>query len=279
MAKIGTINHLKIIKTVDFGVYLDGENLGEILLPKRYVPEGLKIGDDAQVFIYFDSENRIIATTERPKVMVCECAFLQVVSINDSVGAFLDWGLPKDLLVPFSEQREKMQVNEFYVVYVYLDDRTERIVGSTKISKHLNKTKKDKKYEANEIVDLLIYEETELGFNAIVNNSDVGLLYKNEIFQTLKEGQRMKGFVKKVRSDGKIDLCLTKSSYELISVNAEKILAYLKSQDGFAEINDKTPPEKIYKIFGISKKVFKDALGDLYKKRIIKIEENGIRIA
>jgi hypothetical protein len=278
MTKIGRINNLKIIKTVDFGVYLDGENLGEILLPKRYIPENSKLNDKLDVFIYFDSENRIIATTETPKVMVGECAFLKVVSNNSSVGAFLDWGLPKDLLVPLSEQRKEMQINKSYVVYVYLDDRTERIVASTKISKHLNKIPNKKKYEQDEIVDLLIFEETEIGFNVIVNNSTVGLLYKNETFQALEEGQKIKGFVKKVRSDGKIDLCLNKSNYQYISVNSEKILEYLKAQGGSANISDKTPPENIYKIFGISKKVFKDALGDLYKKKLIKIKETGVEI-
>ena len=173
-----------------------------------------------------------------------------------------------------------MQVNKFYVVYVYLDDRTERIVASTKINKHLNQAQEDKKirFKEGELVNLLICEETEIGYTAVVNNSSVGLLYKNEIFQKLEEGQQIKGFVKKIRTDGKIDLCLNKSNYQYISVNSEKILTYLKSQGGAANLNDKTPPEKIYQIFGISKKVFKDALGDLYKKKLIKIEENGIQI-
>jgi len=278
MIKIGNINNLKIIKTVDFGVYLDGENEGEILLPKRYVPENSKIDDMVDVFIYFDSENRIIATTEIPKAMAYECAFLPVVSINESIGAFLDWGLPKDLLVPLSEQRESMQPNKSYVVYIYIEDRTNRIVASTKINKHLNKKIN---FKEDDPVDLLIFEETEIGFNATINNSNVGLLYKNEIFQNITVGQKIKGFIKKIRLDEKIDLCLTKpnySNYQDIPLNSEKILDYLKAQDGFANIGDKTPPETIYKIFGISKKVFKDALGYLYRNKIIKIEKDGIRI-
>ena len=275
MTKIGTINNLKIIKTVDFGVYLDGGNEGEILLPKRYLPKNAKINENLDVFIYFDSENRIIATTETPKVMVGKCAYLKVISINNSVGAFLDWNLPKDLLVPFSEQKEKMLLNKSYVIYVYLDDKTQRIVASSKLTKHLNKKIN---YEEFEAVDLLIYDETELGYNAVVNNSNIGLLYKNEIFQTLEIGQEIKGFVKKIRTDGKIDLCLNKANYQKISVNSEKILEYLKSHGGFANFSDKTNPEEIYTTFGISKKVFKDALGDLYKKRMIKFEGTGTRV-
>ena len=275
MIKIGRQNKLKIIKEVQFGMYLDGGDFGEILLPKKYIPKDLKADNEIEVFVYFDSEDRIVATTEKPYAAIGEFAYLKTVSVT-KIGAFLDWGLTKDLFVPFKEQRQKMIKGHSYIVYIYYDKKSDRIAGSSKLDKFFSKWPPE--YEAGESVDLLIWNETELGFNAIVNNSHRGLLYKNELFQPLLTGQKIKGFVNKIREDGKIDLTLQKPGYDKVSGLAEKILEELKRHNGFIALTDKTSPEKIHTIFGVSKKTYKKAAGALYKKRLISIEKNGIRL-
>jgi len=275
MIKIGKLNTLKIIKEVQFGLYLDGEELGEVLLPKKYIPKDLKPGDEIEVFIYFDSEDRIITSTEKPYAMIGEFALLKTVSVT-KIGAFLDWGLPKDLFVPFKEQKQKMIKGHSYMVYIYYDKKSDRIAASSKLDKFFSKWPPE--YESGESVDLLILDETELGINAIINNSHRGLLYKNELFQPLRLGQKTKGFVNKIREDGKIDLTLQKPGYEKVGGLAEKILEELKKHNGFLAVTDKTSPEKIYTIFGVSKKTYKKAAGALFKKRLISIEKNGIRL-
>jgi hypothetical protein len=275
MTEIGKFNRLRVIKRLDAGVYLNGEELGEIFLPRSYVPESCRTGDIVDVFIFRDSEDHLIATTQRPYAMVGDFAFLKVVSVNP-VGAFLDWGLQKDLLVPFREQKQKMEEGRSYIVYIYLDDRTSRIVASSKLDKFLDK--QPVQLQEGQSVELLIYDRTELGYKAIISNSRRGVLYKNEVFQTLKIGQRITGYIKKMRDDGKIDLCLQKPGYENIDGVSEKIMDKLKAKGGFIPVTDKSSPEVIYTLFGVSKKTYKKAIGALYKKRLITIESNGITL-
>jgi len=275
MTEIGKINHLYVVKEVDFGIYLDGGDLGEILMPKRYVPEGTQPEDTIDAFIYLDSEDRLVATTEKPFAMVEEFALLEVVSITP-VGAFLNWGLPKDLFVPFREQRQPMEEGKKYLVYVYVDVNTKRIAASSKIENYLDNLPMD--YDEGEDVDLIIVNETDLGYNAIIDNSHMGVIFKNEVFQPLNPGDKIQGFIKKIRYDGKIDLCLQKAGYEKISEFADKIIAELQKQNGFLALTDKSTPEEIYQAFKFSKKNFKAAIGALYKKRIITLEDNGIKL-
>jgi uncharacterized protein len=275
MALIGKFNKLKVVKEFDFGLYLDGAELGEILLPRRYVPEGCKIGDEVDVFIYFDSNDRIISTTEIPLAQVGEFAFLHVKTV-DEFGAFLEWGLMKDLLVPFREQKVPLTKGRSCVVYVFYDDKSNRIAASAKVEKHLNLIPPD--YAVGQEVDLLIWKATDLGYKVIINNAHQGILYANEVFQELAVGKRMKGFIKKVRDDLKIDVGLFPSGYTNIKQYSDTIINYLEQQGGYAEISDKTAAEIIHTLFGISKKTFKKILGDLYSQRIILIEKEGIRL-
>ena len=276
MVEPGKFNKLKVNKIVDFGVYLDGGEMGEILLPKRYVPEGIFGGDELDVFIYYDSEDRLIATTEKPLAEVGKFAFLECIAAT-KVGAFLDWGLTKDLLVPFREQREKLVKGKKYVVYVYNDFATKRIVASAKVDKFLDNLPVE--FEPGEEVDLLIFGETELGYKAIVDEVSSGILYKNEVFQDLKPGQHLKGYISKVREDEKIDLTLYKPGYEKLDEFSNKILEFMRANNGKMKITDKSSPEIIYDTFGFSKKNFKKALGGLYKKRLIVIEKDEVRLA
>lgn len=275
MLELGKINTLRIEREVDFGAYLDGGEIGEILIPAKYLPEDYQIDDYLDVFVYKDSEDRLIATTEEPYAEVGDFAFLKVKSVNN-VGAFMDWGLLKDLLVPYSEQRNKLVEGTSRLVYIYLDQATDRIVGSTKIDKFLDNIPPD--YEEGQEVDLIIGEETDLGVKVIINKSHTGLLYRNEIFQPIKPGQKIKGFIKKLREDEKIDVALQQQGYQAALTEKDQILQKLKSAGGFLEVNDKSSPEQIKHMFGISKKVFKKAIGALYKEREITIEQNGIRL-
>jgi predicted RNA-binding protein (virulence factor B family) len=275
MTEIGKINHLYVVKEVDFGIYLDGGNLGEILMPKRYVPEGIQPEDTIEAFIYLDSEDRLVATTEKPWAMVEEFALLEVVSVTP-VGAFLNWGLPKDLFVPFREQRQPMDEGKKYLVYVYLDQNSKRIAASSKIEQFLDNIPVD--YDENEEVDLIIVNETDLGYNAIIDNSHLGVIFKNEVFQTLNPGDKIQGYIKKIRTDGKIDLRLEKIGYEKITSFVDRIIVELQKNNGFLPLTDKSSPEEIYQTFKISKKNFKAAIGALYKKRFIALEDNGIRL-
>lgn len=275
MVEVGKLNTLDIVKEVDFGLYLDGGAKGEILLPKRYVPETYEIGGQIEVFIYTDSEDRIIATTEKPHAMVGDIAFLEVVAVNE-IGAFLDWGLVKDLLVPFREQRTKMQVGESHIVAIYLDLDSERIAASAKLEDFLEMTSED--FQAGEEVYLQIWSQTPIGFKTIINGKFLGMLYKDEVFQTLKRGQRLKGYIKKIRPDGKIDLALQRPGKDKVDQLSDKILEKLISEDGFMTITDKSHAEIIYSVFGESKKTFKKAVGALYKQRKITLEKGGIRL-
>lgn len=274
--KLGKYNQLEVVKEVDFGVYLNGDEDGEILLPKRYVPEGTKPGDVLNVFIYLDMEERLVATTLQPYVQVGEFACLEVAWVNQ-FGAFLNWGLMKDLFVPFREQKMKMQKGKRYVVYVHLDEESYRIVASAKVEHFLSIEKSD--YQPGQEVEVLVWQRTELGYKVIVENKFSGMLYHNEIFQPLEVGMRLTAFIKQVRPDGKIDLVLQKAGARKVDDFSEVLWQYIKDNDGFTPLNDKTDAEVIYHTFGVSKKTFKKAVGDLYKKRRIVLEEDGIHLA
>ena len=273
---LGKYNQLEVVKEVDFGVYLNGGDDGEILLPSRYVPEGCRPGDMLNVFIYLDNEERLIATTLQPKVQVDEFACLAVAWVNE-YGAFLDWGLMKDLFVPFREQKMKMQKGHRYVVHAHVDEDSYRIMASAKVEKYLSKDMPP--YQPGEEVEVMTWQKTDLGYKVIVDNKYSGLVYQKEIFKALEPGMKMQAYIRQVREDGKIDLTLQKDGLQKVGDFAEVLLQYIKEQGGHTSLNDKSAAEDIYDTFGVSKKTFKKAVGDLYKKRLILLVEGGIRLA
>ncbi len=275
MITIGQTYDLEVVKAVDFGFYLDAENLGEVLLPVKFAPADLVEGDSIEVFLYLDSEERPVATTQKPKAKVGEFAYLKVVD-STRVGAFLDWGLDKDILAPFAEQHRPMEVGHSYLVYLYIGDIDGRITASSKIDKFLD-DEKPHNFKPQQAVDLIIANSTDLGYKAIINHSHWGVLYKNDVFQRLSFGQYIKGYIKHVRPDGKIDLSL-QGGQETRDKSAIIILNYLQKQNGFAPVHDKSDPQLISDLFGMSKGAFKKAIGGLYKQRIINIEKDGIRL-
>jgi len=275
MAEIGRINNLQVLRSVDFGLYLDAGELDSILLPIRYVPEGAKVGDWLDVFIYLDSEDRLICTTETPRVKVGECANLKVVSTTP-IGAFVDWGLSKDLLIPFGEQVTSMEVGQSYPVFAFIDPRTKRITGSTKIGRHLSEMAL---YLAPEQpVEFLIYQRTDLGYMGVIENRCLGLLFHQDILQPIDIGQRLQGFVKEIRIDKKVTLCLQLQGQEARDELSQQILDDLKANGGTSTLTDKSTPDAIYKKFNASKASYKRALGALYKQRLIKIDKDKITL-
>lgn len=275
MLNIGNYNTLRIIKILSFGAYLDGGEGKEILLPTRYVPDRAQIGDEVEVFIYHDNEGRLIATTLHPKAVVGEFAFMQVKSVN-TTGAFLDWGLMKDLLVPYKEQKLTMREGKWYLVYVRLDHVTGRIMASARIEKFLNNI--PPKYKFNQEVDLLVADDTEIGYKVIVNNLHWGMVYHNQVFQRLEKGEHLKGYVKEIREDDKLDISLAPLGYQKVDGVAQTILQALQVQNGFLPVHDKSDPEVIYSLFRCSKKAFKQAIGALYRQHRIALEPDGIRL-
>jgi uncharacterized protein len=275
MAEIGRLNRLTIAKIGAAGAYLDTENFGSVLLPADEVPGSCAVGSDLDVFIYHDTKNRLAATTQKPSVMVDEFAWLKVVSLTN-VGAFLDWGLSKDLLLPFGEQRYELQEGREVLVRVFVDQHTQRIAATTRVDDYLQDESAE--FKAGQAVDLLITGQTEMGFKAIVDNSHWGVLYSNELFQPLARGQRLGGFIKKIRDDKRIDLTLNEPGYGKIAKVCEQIITALKEHDGFIMMTDKSSPEAVYSVFKVSKKVYKKAVGALYKQRRIAIEKQGIRL-
>jgi len=274
MVEIGRFNRLKIVKSVPFGVYLDGKDLGEILLPLKYVPEESEPGMELDVFIYLDSEERLIATTLKPVAQVGEFAMMTVVS-NSKFGSFLKWNIEKDLFVPFKEQKSPLIVGKSYVFCVYFDDESGRLAASQKVFKFLSQDTNELK--EGEEVKILVYEYTPLGWKAIINNKFSGMLYRSEIFNTeLKIGFESTAYIKKLREDGKIDLNLSKVGYETVRDFSDILMEKLKENDGFLSFNDNSSPELIYAHFGVSKKVFKKAVGSLYKNRKIRLISGGI---
>ncbi len=273
MIEIGKYQTLQVGRIVDFGAYLHSEDdiSKEVLIPARYIPEGIAEGDKIEVFVYLDSEDRLIATTEKPFAAVGEFAFLEVNEVND-VGAFLNWGLPKDLLVPYSQQKFRMRRGGIYLVYIYVDDATKRIVASAKIDRFLGNVYPS--YRQGQKVKALVYEHTEIGYKVIVDNLHKGIIYSNEIFKPIELEESVTAFVKQVRPDGKIDLTLSDTARRRTADLAKDILNYLDSSDA-QPVGDKSSPELIQLIFGCSKKDFKQAVGHLYRDRKIAIAVDG----
>ena len=271
---------MRVVRLVDFGAYLgdpDDEKSAEILLPARYMPEDLRPGDTIDVFVYRDNENRPIATTDEPYATVGEFAYMQVNQVND-IGAFLDWGLVKELLVPFSEQKAKMRPGGIYLVYVYLDDATQRIVASAKIEKFLGNVFPE--YKIGQRVRALVYQHTDIGYKAIVDNLHQGLLYENELFRPVELEETVEAYVKRVRPDGKLDLTLSSSTRDRVDEISDRIIEYLRKSDA-SEVSDHLSPEEIRKLFGCSKKDFKKAVGMLYRSHAVSIgsEDKLIRLS
>ena len=274
MINIGKLNKLNIVKQQGANVYLDSGTSGKVLLADKKLPENCQVGDTLDVFVYVDSEGHLAATTKMPLAQVDDIAWLKVVSLN-YVGAFLDWGLPKDLLVPFSEQHHEMEVGKSYLVKVFLDDKN-RIAATTKIDRFI--ADESAGFEVGQKVSLIIADKTELGVKAIVNNTHWGMLYQNELFQPVRKGQKLDGYIKQIREDHRIDLSLHQPGYGKVVSLTDTILIKLKANNGVLMLSDKSPPEAIYAVFGVSKKVFKQAIGALYKKKLITIDKNGIKL-
>lgn len=272
MLKLGDYNTLKIVKSVDFGLYLDGGDEGEILLPRRYVTKDMHIGDEIEVFIYLDQEERPVATTEHPFAKVGEFACLEVAWVNQ-YGAFLKWGLMKDLFCPFREQKKRMEQGQHYIVYIKVDEDSYRLMATAKVDKYLQPASTLKHGEE---VDILVWQKTDLGFKVIVDNKYQGQIYENQIFQPLHSGDRLTAFIDHVRQDGKIDLTLQQTGRQLTLDFAEVLLRYLYENNGHCNLGDKSPAELIYDRFQVSKKAYKKAIGDLYRRRLITISEEGI---
>lgn len=274
-AEIGKYNTLNIIAVTANGVYLDGGDLGEILLPNRYVPTDCQVGKSINVFIYTDSADRLVATTEKALGQVGEFVSLKVVQIN-KMGAFLDWGLPKDLLVPYNQQHTEMEAGKYYLVRIFLDQHTDRVAASSKLDKFIDIWPAE--YQQGDKVKLIIGGKTDLGFKAIVNDLHWGLLYDNEIFQPLRIGKKIDGYIKQVREDGRLDLILTRGFKNKVNNFSDKLLGALQKNDGFLPLNDKSAPELIQRTLGVSKKTFKATVGNLLKNGKLSIEKEGIRL-
>ncbi len=273
--KLGDYNRLTVVKSVDFGLYLDGGDEGEILLPSRYVPKGARIGDELDVFIYLDQDERLVATTQQPFAKVGDFACLEVSWINE-YGAFLNWGLMKDLFCPFREQKKRMELGKAYIVYVMVDEDSYRMMATAKVDRYLDTSRPE--YKHGDEVDLLVWQKTDLGFKVIVDNRFSGLVYEDQIFTHLTTGDRVKGYVDHIRQDGKIDVTLQPTGRRHTEEFAETLLEYLKKNNGHCDLGDKSPSELIADRFKISKKAYKKAVGDLYRRRLITIDDSGITL-
>ncbi|WP_321325947.1 S1 RNA-binding domain-containing protein [Thiomicrorhabdus sp.] len=274
MAQVGQINQLKIVKEVEFGLYLDGGDLGEILLPKRYVPANAKVGQTLEVFIHLDSQDRLVATTDKPLAEVGEVAYLKVTDVNRT-GAFMDWGMPKDLLVPYAEQRVPMEKGKFYCVYLYMD-LSDRIAASSKLSLHLKETNDN--FKSGQPVKLMVVSRSNMGYTALIDGTHLGLIHNSDILQPLRMGQKMQGYIKGIRPDHKINLTLQKRGQEAQDELGQMILAVLEVNGGVSELTDKSSPEAIFKQYRVSKAAYKKALSKLYKARKILITPDQISI-
>jgi hypothetical protein len=276
MVQIGKINRLSVKGLQAYGIHLDGGASGDILLKDKYASRKYQPDDKIDVFVYIDRDQRLVATTQKPFATVGEFANLKVVS-NSAAGAFMDWGLESDLFVPKSEQQDNMREGKSYVVFIFLSEKNNRITASSKLDKFLDLQSPE--YVEGEEVDLIVYAQTDLGYNAVVNSAHIGMIYENEVFQKLVIGQRLRGYVKKIREDLKIDLRLQQTGYQIIDDVSQTILNTINDSGGMVAVTDKSPPEDIYTLFGVSKKVFKKAIGALYKKRLIIIETDCIKAA
>jgi len=271
--QVGRLNTLKVVKEKEFGMYLDADQLGEILLPKRYIPKGLKVGEEVEVLVYLDSDDELIATTETPKVQVGEFAALTCVAVNQ-VGAFFDWGLPKDLLVPFSQQKNRVEEGETHLLFVYLDQLTNRIVATTKVDALLNR--EEAPYRTGDQVSIIIGDKTNIGFKCIIDNRFWGVLFFQDAFRQLRKGEKTTAFIKRVREDGKIDLSLQEVGYKKVRNILDDIMDYLEVQGGEMALTDKASPEAIYAVFKVSKATYKKALGALYKDQKIVLSKEKV---
>ena len=274
MVKVGQYNTLKVLRAVDFGVFLDDGNEG-ILLPKRFVPPGIKPGDELTVFVYHDSEDRIIATTQKPLGVVGDIVPLKVVSVTNQ-GAFLDWGLMKDIFVPRTKQLMQMRVGGIYIVKIYIDEQTGRVAATEKIESFLSNdtlTVKEK-----DLVDLIVYRRTDIGYVVIINGQHTGVLHFSDIYRDIHVGLRMKGYIKTIREENKIDVALGEPGYARVGGEAGKVLSLLEANGGFLPYHDKSDPDDIYSFFSMSKKTFKMAVGTLFRQRLINIKEHGIEL-
>ena len=285
---LGQKNLLKAAWKVDFGMYLEGDEEGKILLPTRYVPEDLEVGDEIEVFVYLDNEERRVATTLEPKAMVGDFAYLEVAWVNE-FGAFLDWGLMKDLFCPFREQKKRMETGRSYIVHVHLDEESYRIMASAKVEKWLENDKLVKSNEKSDEedrprlhvgdkVEALIWQQTDLGFKAIIENKYGALLYDSQVFKDIHTGDKVEAYITKIRPDGKIDIALQQSGRQHAEDFAEQLLRYLQYRGGRCRLGDKSSAEEIKEQFGVSKKTYKRAIGDLYKRRLITITDDGIEL-
>lgn len=273
MLKLGQINELEVLRKVDFGYFLDGFEYGDILMPAKYAADGLEIGDHVNVFVYLDSSEKLVATSEQPKAFVGQFAFLTVMRVNE-VGAFLDWGVTKQLFVPFAEQKVKMEEGKSYLVYIFIDPVTERIQGSSKIDRFLDLM--PPLFKQDEVYDGLVMKKTDLGYKIIIDHSHTGLLFFSEVHKEMKTGDKISVLVKQVRPDGKIDLTTPYSPVEKTDEVSNIIIKALQENKGFLPLSDHSDPELIKQTLGLSKKLFKKGIGKLYKERQITIEENGI---
>ena len=285
---LGQKNLLKAAWKVDFGMYLEGDEEGKILLPTRYVPEDLEVGDEIEVFVYLDNEERRVATTLEPKAMVGDFAYLEVAWVNE-FGAFLDWGLMKDLFCPFREQKKRMETGRSYIVHVHLDEESYRIMASAKVEKWLENDKLAKtngksdeedrpRLHVGDKVEALIWQKTDLGFKAIIENKYGALLYDSQVFKDIHTGDKVEAYITKIRPDGKIDIALQQSGRQHTEDFAEQLLRYLQYRGGRCRLGDKSSAEEIKEQFGVSKKTYKRAIGDLYKRRLITITDDGIEL-
>lgn len=274
MVQVGQYNTLKVVKEVDFGMYLDGGK-DEILLPKRFVPAGLQADDEIKVFVYHDNEGRLIATTQVPLATVGEIAMMEVADTNPS-GAFLKWGIMKDVFVPISQQEKRMKAGDKRLVRLYIDEKTGRVTATEKIDKYLSNY--ELTVQEHEAVSLVVYQKTDIGYKAIVNSKHMGVLHYNEVFRELAVGEKVDGFVKHIRPDNKIDISLGTKGYTRIPGEEGKIISLLQENSGYLPYNDKSAPEDIYAFFGMSKKTFKMALGALYKKRKVSFSQTGMKL-
>jgi len=275
MIQIGTRASLPVLREKPVGLFLDAENLGEILLPRREMPKDWALGALIDVFIYLDSEDRLVATLKQPRAMPGQFAKLSCIATT-AVGAFLDWGLPKDLLVPFREQKTRMEVGKKYLVKVLVDEKSRRIVATTRIARHIDQCEAD--FYPGQEVELTVYGKTPMGYKAIVNNTHTGMIYANEVFQELSQGEKLKGWIASLRSDGKIDLTLQPPGRERVDDLEKEIMGELVARGGFWALTDKTPAEEIYAELGVSKRTFKQTLGALLRKRLVTQTETGIRL-
>ncbi len=281
--QLGDYNVLTVVKAVDFGLYLDGGDEGEVLLPARYVPEGVKVGDELRVFIYLDQDERPVATTQQPLAKVGDFAWLEVAWVNE-YGAFLHWGLMKDLFCPFREQKMRMQKGQSYLVYVTVDEESYRLMATAKVDRYLFPTNNAiqqppyRVYKHGDAVDIIVWQKTDLGFKVIVDNRYQGQLYDGQIFQPIHSGDHLKAYIDHVRQDNKIDLTLQPTGQRQTEEFADVLLRYLQENGGHCDLGDKSPAELIQDRFKVSKKVYKKAVGTLFRNRLITVADDGIRL-